>query len=322
MKIKKPDPCVHVNLTAIHSFADRRMEWLALVKKFIKMVEKEHTKELSKQVLHCNPDPEGPLKDMAKCQYTPARWEALEQLTAVKAPLYFYLRDHDHMRKGRKFQALNLDLHAMCSMLEHLPITVSGREHYQDNFVYYLRISMSRSIFKSVQTQGFITLLNEMAQVMGAVCGWVDFSVAPNAATYGTEAMRFSVPRAPGTIRKQVEYGVPGYFWRQLLTQNHIQALGGLDRVKREAPCSTVEETVIGGNAAVWLQLNDDLFGATTEERLRMKEYLWPLLQTNYAWLARHLTEGRIADLTVLTPSEQAIMDELLRLPEDELSRR
>ncbi|MBE5780818.1 MAG: hypothetical protein E7328_03225 [Clostridiales bacterium] len=69
-----------------------------------------------------------------------------------------------------------------------------------------------------------------------------------------------------------------GYGVWNLLTQGHIELLGGKERVKQDAPCVQVLETEINGKSALYLQLTEDIWQEDIEKKFVLKQYLETLL--------------------------------------------
>ena len=69
-----------------------------------------------------------------------------------------------------------------------------------------------------------------------------------------------------------------GYFWGNVLSEKHVERLGGIDRIKEEAPCYLVEEIQSGDRQLVYLQATERLGEFTEEKRMELKKYLEPLL--------------------------------------------
>jgi hypothetical protein len=68
-----------------------------------------------------------------------------------------------------------------------------------------------------------------------------------------------------------------GYYWGNLLSSRHIERLGGLDRIKAQAPCSVVE-AVDRQSDLVYLQLSAGVDDFTDEQLARLKAFLAPVL--------------------------------------------
>ena len=69
-----------------------------------------------------------------------------------------------------------------------------------------------------------------------------------------------------------------GYFWGNVLSEKHIERLGGIEKIQEEAPCYLVEKLDRGGRQRVYLQATERLGEFTEEKRMELKKYLEPLL--------------------------------------------
>lgn len=79
---------------------------------------------------------------------------------------------------------------------------------------------------------------------------------------------------------EEVDRVARGSFWCNFLTDKHIETLGGVDRIRREAPCAIVEESERTGPVTTQVRLQvTERFSETTWEMLdELEEYLDPLL--------------------------------------------
>ena len=68
-----------------------------------------------------------------------------------------------------------------------------------------------------------------------------------------------------------------GYFWGNLLSENHIRALGGIENIVRNAPCYQVKEV---GSRNVYLQLTESILDFSDEKLSQLKDYFKPILRT------------------------------------------
>jgi hypothetical protein len=75
---------------------------------------------------------------------------------------------------------------------------------------------------------------------------------------------------------------VHGYYWAVLLTERHIEVLGGTHRIKSQAPCAIVEEMSDGGRPAVLCVLTQSPQLLEEEGVLEWREFLQPLLRAGY----------------------------------------
>ncbi len=70
-----------------------------------------------------------------------------------------------------------------------------------------------------------------------------------------------------------------GYFWGNILTEKHIEKLGGIHAIKEKAPCYQVDDFVFGdGRKAVYLQLTEDINLYTDGQLKRLRDFLKPIL--------------------------------------------
>ena len=67
-----------------------------------------------------------------------------------------------------------------------------------------------------------------------------------------------------------------GYHWGNVLSRDHIEMLGGIEQIKREAPCESVAELEEG---LCYLQLSGDVDHFSDEALVNLETYLRPLLQ-------------------------------------------
>lgn len=66
-----------------------------------------------------------------------------------------------------------------------------------------------------------------------------------------------------------------GYFWGNLLSEKHIETLGGFESIVRNAPCCQVS---IVGEKNVFLQLTPSILDFSDEALTKLKDYFRPIL--------------------------------------------
>ncbi|MCG8540258.1 MAG: hypothetical protein MJA82_10010, partial [Clostridia bacterium] len=69
-----------------------------------------------------------------------------------------------------------------------------------------------------------------------------------------------------------------GYFWANILSEEHILKLGGFDNVKKTAPCYIIENIELDNKKALYLQLTPDINDYSDEKLLELKKFLSPVL--------------------------------------------
>ena len=66
-----------------------------------------------------------------------------------------------------------------------------------------------------------------------------------------------------------------GYFWGNLLSEKHIETLGGFESIVRNAPCCQVSKV---GEKNVFLQLTPSILDFSDEALTKLKDYFRPIL--------------------------------------------
>ncbi|MBN1192789.1 MAG: hypothetical protein JXA36_03735 [Coriobacteriia bacterium] len=117
-----------------------------------------------------------------------------------------------------------------------------------------------------------------LTEAVGAVYGFVGQENSPYAET--RYEMFDQRDHSPTSHLEEVDRVARGSFWCNLLTDKHIETLGGVDRICREAPCAIIEENTRTGPVTTQVRLQvTERFSETTWEMLdELAEYLDPLL--------------------------------------------
>lgn len=105
------------------------------------------------------------------------------------------------------------------------------------------------------------------------------------------QGLRTDCQNAPWNFRNKI----CGCFWGNMLSAGHIEKLGGIERIKREAPAYRVAEIKDGGNG-IFLQATPRIESAAPGEMDDLQNYLSPLLPA-----ANRLEMPVLSDLRVIT---------------------
>jgi len=103
-----------------------------------------------------------------------------------------------------------------------------------------------------------------------ASTGYVTFDVAGYISPFES---RFHL-HWPDTLREVRTY-LRGYYWGNFLSADHIRALGGAERVVREAPCHLIETLAPG---LMYLQLTPSVEEFDDQQLAELGEFLSPCL--------------------------------------------
>lgn len=79
-------------------------------------------------------------------------------------------------------------------------------------------------------------------------------------------------------VHRELHVRVRGYYWGNLLSRGHLERLGGLDAVMREAPCCLVRDLSDREEWRAYLQLTPSIEDTPQEALRALRDYLQPLL--------------------------------------------
>jgi hypothetical protein len=144
--------------------------------------------------------------------------------------------------------------------------------HRPNTFALRRPFPIDKSRFIEVQHET-VQLATTVAAKLDAAFGYITPDVAaPNANPY---AAAFGLSET----EVRIDRFLLGYYWGTILSSGHIAALGGLDRVEREAPCVRVETfRAASGGSLVFLQLTETIDAFSDAELRRLRDFLQPLL--------------------------------------------
>ena len=75
-----------------------------------------------------------------------------------------------------------------------------------------------------------------------------------------------------------VDTKLRGYYWANLLTEGHIKALGGEEKIRVSVPHVRCEEWDMQGKKGLFLQVTEEPLELTPEIRLQLKQALLPVI--------------------------------------------
>ena len=146
----------------------------------------------------------------------------------------------------------------------------------------YFELSFDHEIMHDLYTQDeMVDIFKRLCILLGAKTGFIDqsklyFGSSADANTLPNEAYVCCFTGvAP---EKHIHEKLRGYFWANLLTSQHIQQLGGWDKVCENVPHTTIQQWIIDGEPAMYLQATEHMEEFTTQKRLELKERLQPVI--------------------------------------------
>ncbi|MCL2866778.1 MAG: hypothetical protein FWF47_03340 [Clostridia bacterium] len=300
-KKKKDHRRVGIVLITEKPFEHRLEPVFDMMDKFFAMVSANHQFELGEQHLSVIPD------------YMPKAWErslySAENWFEAKVkirqhPYAFVMSDWNLIAKAKRWETPNITMDVdMCAM--------EGQYRHLYRHGYGIQIYLKKEIYEDLLPLGFLSWINKLAEVIGAMAGFVDYT-AFGCYLLCSEMMGMSSYTAAKNYEKHGLQTAIGYFWRTLITGAQIDTLGGMESILCNAPCSSVDIVQREDEPAVWLQMTGNLLDTTPADRLRLREYLQPVLpELDMYRVAYAVIYDKKADLTVLTSEEKKKIKEL-----------
>lgn len=141
-------------------------------------------------------------------------------------------------------------------------------------------ILMGNDISKEI-VQGF----KELFVLFDGVYGYMD--LLPGFLEIGLTCERTAHEKHAGweivTHQEETKNTARGYFWANILTDEHIAALGGEESFVKNVPCSKLEKLHMpNGQTAYYVQLSDNIYDFSQEVYLKFKDFLEPILHKEH----------------------------------------
>ncbi|MFD1177416.1 hypothetical protein ACFQ3W_14060 [Paenibacillus puldeungensis] len=156
-------------------------------------------------------------------------------------------------------------------------------KHFINNFFNDFNISLNERLFNNyihtpIQTK-FIELFKKAIVSLKAVTGYITYESesvdTPMTSTF-EDHWGLNIFQLPGYTHR-----LRGYHWANYLSQQHVEILGGLDFIQRNAPCPLVETITNHEHLGVYLQLTKDVNDYSDENLIKLRKFLWPLLNVD-----------------------------------------
>lgn len=240
---------------------------------------------------------------MVMWKYSKKKWELIKEL--IRAGEILVIMVEEDMERSRTFRMREHLLLIAClnyglaegedsQMANEVAVFVS--EAYRHAFpMEELAQRMKDTMFKIDGVYGYMDSLNN----------GIAHSPMPTDTPYELYLINFTYSRDSIKFDRKTR----GYYYINLLTQKHIDELGGWETVKANAPCYKAEKLERDGKTIYWLQLMEDVDDYDEKRYLELKEYFRPILwgKEKYLTLALNGQSSPIAELNriVFTESER-----------------
>ena len=123
-----------------------------------------------------------------------------------------------------------------------------------------------------------VSLLKDLA--LGLDATYAHLTLEPNAASGLDDTPYEEWIRTPIDHYRELRRYARGYFWGNILSGEHIEQLGGVERIKTEAPCVMVKSIGTPERPLLYLQLTEDINDFSDEKLKELREFLKPILPT------------------------------------------
>lgn len=226
----------------------------------------------------------------------------------------FGVSDWDNVEKGKKGKETFVCIRVLCK-----------KHSTTHEFGYSISMHFHPEIAEILYKHGIVSKIEELARMVSAEYGWIDFNGFDFGSSLWTNIM---------TVTKQVHFPeehdltglIPCVAWWMLLSEQHISRLGGKDAVIRQAPCYAVHDLSTGDSELLGLQITSDPADMDDSHYRNMYDYLKPVIPpVNVYALAVQLKGCRIPESQfqlIATEEELKNARSLLALPTKELSEK
>lgn len=135
--------------------------------------------------------------------------------------------------------------------------------------------------------EAFVRLKGATGYLTVDVGTWRDSDISPYEATASINYVK---------VHRELHLKVRGYYWGNLLSRGHLERLGGLETVIREAPCYLVRDLSSGEEPRAYLQLTPKMEDTPLEALRALRDYLKPLLPEGrpLRWDPRYVLPRRL----------------------------
>jgi hypothetical protein len=155
-----------------------------------------------------------------------------------------------------------------------LEVELAGLEH--EGAAHSVSFVAGRPLYgpvlESDQQQLLVAMAKRAALEFQACTGYITVDHAGRESPYEYSIGRIVV----WALRECAEF-LRGYYWGNFLSARHVERLGGLAAIRREAPGVLVEELATDP-LLVYLQLSDDLDSFSDDQLRELWRYFLPVL--------------------------------------------
>jgi hypothetical protein len=149
-----------------------------------------------------------------------------------------------------------------------------------NNFAVSINLGLFNGKIPSITQSNIIKFYMDTFKILNGIVGYINItsghaSLYPNPSEYECSLRHGSTDY----LAESFDQRCRGFHWSNILTEGHINKLGGIELIKEKSPCFLNEEfTMDNGSKALFMQLTEDINSVSEQEFIRLKEYLEPIL--------------------------------------------
>lgn len=308
---KKQEKAIVMAVYTSKEFNDKAEEVLRFAEKVVKIIYMADP-SLMEVILPWQLDAKGHQEYNLAYMYTPARWDTFCQIV-LASPHALGFSEHNAIRKMNQFR--------------FQAIMSNSNEYIEDNTSFNilgLALQFKLELFQKIGQETCISLYREMVEICDAVSGYFDITSSDAAYDLGFHTLTIYLAGIGqrGVRLTRLRDEVPGYCWGLLLTEDHLEKLGGMDMICQSSVYPIASKWNDGARSSLFLQASEDVTKFSKLQRLACKQYLKPLLpREEYLFVAldKSCNNGCFYKEAVFTDKEREIIKRLTTIPTERL---
>ena len=252
-----------INLVSNEPFIQKNHQVVQLVQQILGIIKQQRPEVLEQQMVWTMPHLPFPFE----VKYNEDAIAFVDDYIANEKADLYGIQDWNIVRKGRKGIEPFMNIRIQCAHL--------WQTH---EYKYSVSMKFHHEIARLLLAEHLADYIEKIAQTISADIGRIDYTdyYYGGGLTY-TESMCIG-PQREFPDDYDLTGLIPGVFWWTLLTERHLERLGGIDYVKRTAPCYEARDISIGQYQALALQLSPNPLTVEEEEYAALRLYLRPIL--------------------------------------------
>jgi len=204
-------------------------------------------------------------------------WQEICNLLLKGEIQFLYIYDQTNLsdsNKSRPLCALSLTCDYKRKLFD-MGIDESGK--IPNNLAFSISSRSYNGVIPKEIQDKVVNLVKLIFRTINGVNAYITLSERTARMCPQTTKFEESIERYYGPDIEDIDGVIRGYFWGNILSEIHIEALGGIQKIKANSPFNFVEELTFGNRKAVYLQATTDISRFLQEDIERIKEFFIPI---------------------------------------------